>query len=107
MRAASAAPLSWAPPRLLRHDAVRSSGPRRDSSSRRNRFAHPTGLPMAADAQLQKLSRELFLAAVAPPSIPGWVIERTASALEERAVNEGDVLFNAGDPPAYIYFMRE
>jgi CRP-like cAMP-binding protein len=62
---------------------------------------------MAADAQLQKLSRELFLAAVAPPSIPGWVIERTASALEERAVNEGDVLFNAGDPPAYIYFMRE
>jgi CRP-like cAMP-binding protein len=62
---------------------------------------------MAVDAQLQKLSRELFLAAVAPPSIPGWVIERTASALEERAVNEGDVLFSAGDPPAYIYFMRE
>jgi CRP-like cAMP-binding protein len=62
---------------------------------------------MAVDAQLQKLSRELFLAAVAPPSIPGWVIERTALALEERVVNEGDLLFKAGDPPAYIYFMRE
>jgi CRP-like cAMP-binding protein len=62
---------------------------------------------MADDAQLQRLTRELFLAAVAPPSIPGWVIERTASILEDLEVNEGDVIYTAGDAPEFIYFVQD
>jgi CRP-like cAMP-binding protein len=62
---------------------------------------------MADDARLLKLARELFLAAAAPPSIPPWAIERMASFLEEQALEEGQVLFRAGDPPEFIYLMRD
>jgi CRP-like cAMP-binding protein len=61
---------------------------------------------MADDARL-KLARELFLAAVAPPSIPSWAIERMASVLEDQALEEGHVLFKAGDPPEFLYLMRD
>jgi CRP-like cAMP-binding protein len=61
---------------------------------------------MADDAKLRRLSRELFLAAAAPPSIPTWAIERMASVLEEISIEEGQVLFSAGDSPEFIYFMQ-
>jgi CRP-like cAMP-binding protein len=61
---------------------------------------------MADDAQLLRLSRELFLAAAAPPSIPPWAIERMASVLEDLPVEEGQAFFSAGDPPEFIYFMQ-
>ena len=61
---------------------------------------------MADDTKLMRLSRELFLAAAAPPSIPAWAIERMASVLEEQSIEEGQALFTAGEPPEFIYFMR-
>jgi CRP-like cAMP-binding protein len=61
------------------------------------------------DARLQRLSRELFFAAAATPRevLPSWVIERMTSLLDELDVTPGQVLFAAGDPAEFIYFMSD
>lgn len=63
---------------------------------------------MADDARLQRLSRELFFAATAElESLPEWVVDRMMSMLEEGEVSAGQTIFKAGDPPEFIYFMRQ
>jgi CRP-like cAMP-binding protein len=65
---------------------------------------------MADDAQLQRLSRELFLLALTlepGESLPSWVVDRIASLLDEVEVTAGQVIFAAGDPADYIYFMSK
>jgi CRP-like cAMP-binding protein len=60
------------------------------------------------DAGLLRLSRELFLAAfgVQQRVIDSWVIDRLTSLLDEEDVQAGQVLWNAGEPLEFIYFVR-
>jgi CRP-like cAMP-binding protein len=56
-----------------------------------------------------RISRELFLAGfgVELTAIPPWVVDRMTALLEEHEFRAGDKLFRLGDPPEYLYFMRE
>lgn len=65
-----------------------------------------------AEARLkrfQKIWRELFLAAFGMPldELDPWVVDRMTTLLEEVTVHAGDVLFKAGDPADFIYFMEQ
>ena len=65
---------------------------------------------MADDLRLQRLTRELFFVAAtlgAGDALPPWVVDRVTSLFDEIAVAEGDVLFAAGDPAEFIYFMPD
>jgi CRP-like cAMP-binding protein len=65
---------------------------------------------MADEAQLQRLSRELFLlAATFDPeqTLPPWVVSRITALFDEIEVPAGQNVFSVGDPAEYIYFMAE
>jgi len=68
---------------------------------------------MAADSAQSRLSRELFMAAFGGGRAEGggawnqgWVTDRLTSLLEEEDLHAGQTLFYAGDPPDYLYFIR-
>ena len=63
---------------------------------------------MADDPRLARLTRELFFVAATLGSgdgLPAWVVDRVTSLFDEMGVVEGQVIFAAGDPADYIYFM--
>jgi CRP-like cAMP-binding protein len=63
-----------------------------------------------ASSALERLSRELFLASAPPGAsgqIPAWAVERMAGLLIEEDVPEGETIFTAGEPPDFLYFVRE
>jgi CRP-like cAMP-binding protein len=64
---------------------------------------------MPEDTRLDRLSRELFLAAAGPGPgfLPAWAVDRMAALLSEEDVREGQTLYAVGDPPRYIYFLRD
>lgn len=65
---------------------------------------------MPEDERLIRLSRELFIAAFAPPGvteIESWFRTRLMAAFEEFSVQAGDRLYSEGDPSDYVYFVRD
>jgi len=56
----------------------------------------------------QRISRELFIAAVAGGLGPvePWVTDRLAEILEEDELGTGECVFDVGDSPDYFYFLR-
>jgi CRP-like cAMP-binding protein len=65
---------------------------------------------MADDPRLARLSRELFFVAATlgtGDALPSWVVDRITSLFDEISVTEGQVIFSAGEPAEYIYFMAE
>jgi CRP-like cAMP-binding protein len=62
-----------------------------------------------ADQRLQRTSRELFLSVLTggAPDLETWVIDRMTSVVDEEDVAAGKRLFAQGEPPEYIFFMRE
>jgi CRP-like cAMP-binding protein len=62
------------------------------------------------DVRLRRLTRELFFVAATLGSgdaLPSWVVDRITSMFDEIVVDEGQVIFNIGDPAEYIYFMAD
>jgi CRP-like cAMP-binding protein len=61
------------------------------------------------DARLQRISRELFLAALGVPldTMEPWVIDRITSQLDEHFIRPGQTLYTAGQPSEFLYFMHE
>ena len=59
------------------------------------------------DDRLQRIQRELFLAAFGArlDELPSWVVDRLTLILDERQVRAGEVLWRAGEPLELIYFM--
>lgn len=65
---------------------------------------------MSEQERQARLSRELFLATFTPPGsseLESWLFQRLMTAFEELTVEEGEVLFSRGEPPYYIYFIRD
>ncbi|MDP9000292.1 MAG: cyclic nucleotide-binding domain-containing protein [Myxococcota bacterium] len=62
---------------------------------------------MVEDRRLARISRELFIAAIAPRLLESWVLDRMTSLMEELDLPAGKTLYSAGDSPDAIYFMRE
>ncbi len=65
---------------------------------------------MADDPRLQRLSRELFFVAAtlgAGQSLPSWVVDRITSRFDEVDVTGGQVIFEAGSPAEFVYFMTD
>jgi CRP-like cAMP-binding protein len=56
-----------------------------------------------------RVTRELFLAAfrVNVTDLEPWVTDRLTSILEEDTAARGETIFSAGEPPDFIYFVRE
>ncbi|WP_394833273.1 cyclic nucleotide-binding domain-containing protein [Pendulispora rubella] len=68
---------------------------------------------MAADSAQSRLSRELFMAAFGGGRAESgggwnqnWVTDRLTAQLEEEDLHAGQALFYEGDPPDYLYFIR-
>ena len=69
---------------------------------------------MATDSAQSRLSRELFMAAFgggradssAKAFGQDWVTDRMTSLLEEEDLHAGQTLYYAGDPPDFLYFIR-
>jgi CRP-like cAMP-binding protein len=61
------------------------------------------------DPRLQRIQRELFLAAfgVQTDELPAWVVDRLTLVLEERQIRAGEVLWRAGEPLELLYFMHQ
>jgi len=61
------------------------------------------------DTGLVRLGRELFLAALGLPieDVDAWVMDRMIVLLEEQSVRAGEVIYRAGEPADFLYFMRE
>jgi CRP-like cAMP-binding protein len=64
---------------------------------------------MPNEIQQRRLSRELFLAAFTQNSseVESWLLERLMTAFEEVTIEAGQSLFERGQPPGYIYFIRD
>jgi CRP-like cAMP-binding protein len=65
---------------------------------------------MADDPRLERLSRELFFVAAtlgAGQTLPSWVVDRITSRLDEVDVTAGQVVFAAGSPAEFVYFMTD
>jgi CRP-like cAMP-binding protein len=65
---------------------------------------------MADDPRLQRLSHELFFVAAtlgAGQNLPSWVVDRITSRFHEVDVTAGQVIFAAGDPAEFVYFMTD
>jgi len=62
-----------------------------------------------ADPPLGRLGREIFMAALGLPLdvIEPWAVDRMTSLLEEWPVAAGDVLYRAGEPAEFFFFMQE
>jgi CRP-like cAMP-binding protein len=62
-----------------------------------------------AEPGLGRLGRELFMAALGLPLdvIEPWAVDRMTSLLEEWPVSAGDVLYRAGEPADYFFFMQD
>jgi CRP-like cAMP-binding protein len=59
------------------------------------------------DDGLRRLSREIFVASIAPTvALEPWELERMSALLEEYPVAPGDFLFNQGSAVEFVYFMR-
>jgi CRP-like cAMP-binding protein len=58
---------------------------------------------------LKRFERELLLSTfdVRTTSFEGWVLDRLTAITEERFVRAGDVLWLAGEPVEWLYFMRD
>ena len=61
------------------------------------------------DTGLLRLGRELFLAALGLPieDVDAWVIDRMITLLEEQSVRADQVIYRAGEPADFLYFMRD
>ena len=61
------------------------------------------------DLRLQRTSRELFLTLLSggAGNLESWVIDRMISVFEEEDVEAGKRLFARGEPPEFIFFIRE
>jgi CRP-like cAMP-binding protein len=61
------------------------------------------------DLRLQRTSRELFLSLLTggAGNLESWVIDRMISVFEEEDVETGKRLFARGEPPEFIFFIRE
>jgi CRP-like cAMP-binding protein len=59
--------------------------------------------------RVPKVSRELFLAAVAGTlgHVEPWVMDRIAAMVDEEHLATGECLFRAGSSPDHFYFLRE
>ena len=59
--------------------------------------------------RLQRTSRELFLSLLTGDAgdLETWVIDRMTSIVEEEDVEAGKRLFARGEPPEFIFFIRE
>jgi CRP-like cAMP-binding protein len=62
-----------------------------------------------AEERLLRIGREIFLAAfgMSLENVDSWVIDRMTSILDEQEVREGQTLYAAGGPVAFIYFMQD
>ena len=62
-----------------------------------------------SDDGLLRIGREIFLAALGMPldDVDAWVIDRLTLILNEQEVHAGQILFTAGAPIEFIYFMRD
>jgi CRP-like cAMP-binding protein len=61
------------------------------------------------DAHRVRIGRELLLAAMGLPLdvIDSWAIDRLTWLLDEQFVHAGELLYAAGDPADFIYFMHD
>jgi CRP-like cAMP-binding protein len=61
------------------------------------------------DLRTRRMSREVFLATIGGNlgPIEPWVTDRLTALLEEEDATAGDCIFQAGDPPDHIVFLRE
>jgi CRP-like cAMP-binding protein len=62
-----------------------------------------------SDDGLLRIGREIFLAALGLPldDVDAWVIDRLTLILEEQELHAGQILFTAGAPTDFVYFMRD
>ncbi len=63
---------------------------------------------MSEDARLGRISRELFVRALAPSAadvLEPWVIDRIVSLADEVDVHEGETLFVAGEAPQALFMF--
>ena len=61
------------------------------------------------DARRVRLGRELFLAGLGIPldAVDSWALDRMIWLLDEQPVHAGEHLFSVGEPPEFLYFMRD
>jgi CRP-like cAMP-binding protein len=61
------------------------------------------------DLRLQRTSRELFFSLLTggAGNLETWVIDRMTAVVEEEDVEAGKRLFAQGEPPDFIFFVRE
>jgi len=61
------------------------------------------------DARRVRIGRELFLAGLGIPLdvLDSWAIDRLIWLLDEQPIHAGELLFSAGDPAEFLYFMRD
>ena len=58
--------------------------------------------------RLRRTSREMFFAAFGPLSdADDWLVERITGALHERTVRAGEPIFEEGEAPSWVHFMRD
>jgi CRP-like cAMP-binding protein len=61
------------------------------------------------DERALRLGREIFLLAFGLPAetLDDWVVDRMTAIIEEQAIRPGERLLTEGEPPEFLYFMRE
>jgi CRP-like cAMP-binding protein len=61
------------------------------------------------DPALVRLGRELFMAALglSIDDLDSWVMDRMIALLEEQSVGAGQIIYRAGEPADFLYFVRE
>jgi CRP-like cAMP-binding protein len=61
------------------------------------------------DTGLVRLGRELFMVGLGLPieDVDSWVMDRMIAVLEEQSVRAGQVIYRAGEPADFLYFVRD
>ena len=61
------------------------------------------------DTGLARIGRELFMIAFGLPmeDIDSWVVDRMLALFEEQSVRAGQVIYRAGEPADFLYFVRD
>jgi CRP-like cAMP-binding protein len=61
------------------------------------------------DERALRIGREIFLLAFGLPaeSLDGWVVDRMTAIIEEQTIRTGERILTEGEPPEFLYFVRE
>jgi CRP-like cAMP-binding protein len=61
---------------------------------------------VAENEQVERVAREVFLSSFAGNTRGfGWAMRRIASAMRDRSLEPGDLVFQEGDPADHVYFV--